>query len=277
MSHGCETLSTPDGLRLHLHRWLPKGNPKAVVIIVHGFCEHGGRYGRMAVDLYQHDYAVYAADLRGHGRSLGQRAWVRRFDEYLDDLQLVFEHVAHKYPQLPLFLFGHSMGGAIATLYCLERKPLPCGLILSGPALLIAADVFPWLRRLAALGSALCPRLRIARMGCRYLSRDEQVVEAFKNDPFVFHERFPIRTGNEVLRAAKRIESLMPRLTLPLLILHGTGDRVADPQGSRRLHDEAASTDKTLQLYEGLYHEVLSEPEREQVLGDLLAWLDARS
>jgi alpha-beta hydrolase superfamily lysophospholipase len=133
------------------------------------------------------------------------------------------------------------------------------------------------LRRLAAFFSVVWPTLRVTRMGCRFISRDLAVVEAFKNDPLVFHGRFPVRTGAEILRAAKRLQTSVEAVRLPLLILHGTADLVTDPNGSRQLYAGAASADKTLRLYPGLYHEVLSEPEREQVLADLLAWLDART
>ena len=167
------------------------------------------------------------------------------------------------------------MGGAVAALLAITRPPKIRGLILSAPAVLVAGGVFPVLRRLAAVASVVWPTLRLVRMGCRFISRDPAVVEAFRNDPLVFHGRFPVRTGAEILRAAKRIQLGMHDLQLPLLILHGTGDFVTDPKGSRLLAAHAGSTDKTLRLYTGLYHEVLSEPEREQVLADLLTWMDA--
>ncbi len=150
------------------------------------------------------------------------------------------------------------------------------GVILSGPAVEVGRDVFPLLRRMASAASVVWPKLRLVRLGCRFISRDPAVVEAFRNDPLAFHGRFPIRTGAEILRAAKRIQAGAGRLTSPLLILHGADDKAADPAGSRLLIARAGSTDKTLRLYEGLYHEVLSEPERDQVVADLLRWIDGR-
>lgn len=274
MTHHEDHFTTPDGHLLYEQSWLPDAEPRAVVVVVHGVFEHSGRYARLAEDLNRRGYAVYAMDLRGHGRSEGERAMIRSFDLFLDDLELFLERTTARQPGKPVFLLGHSMGGAVAALLSIKRPPKIRGMILSAPAVLVAGGVFPLLRRLAWLASIVWPTLRVTRLGCRFVSRDPAVVEAFRNDPLVFHDRFPVRTGSEILRAAKRIQTDAERMTLPMLVLHGTGDYVTDPQGSRMLVARAHSTDKTLQLYEGLYHEIFSEPERQQVLDDLLAWLD---
>jgi acylglycerol lipase len=276
MSHHEDRFVARDGLVLYEQSWLPEGEAAGVVVVVHGICEHGGRYVRLAGDLNRRGYAVYAMDLRGHGRSDGARVLVRAFDEYLDDVEMLLDRVAARHPEKPLFLLGHSMGGAVVALLGILRPPKVRGLVLSAPSVVVGGNVFPVLRRLAALASFVWPTLRFVRMGCWYISRDPAVVEAFKNDPLVFHGRFPVRTGAEILRAAQRIHLGMDQLQLPLLILHGTKDHVTDPNGSRLLATRAASPDKTLRLYPGLYHELFSEPERDQVLADTLAWLDAR-
>jgi len=276
MTHTDDWFATPDGLKLYEQRWLPEHCPRAVVALVHGVNEHSGRYAELAGVLGQHGYTLWAMDLRGHGRSEGPRAWVRCFDDYLADLDVFLERVRSKAPCERLFLLGHSMGGAIATLYAITRQPRLDGLILSAPALVIGGRVFPVLRRLAGLVSRLWPRLRLVRLGCRFISRDPAVVERFRNDPLVYHGRFPVRTGAEILRACARIGRQMERVRLPLLILHGTGDVVTDAEGSRRLYQRADSPDKTLHLYPGLYHEVLSEPEKDRVRADLLRWLERR-
>jgi acylglycerol lipase len=274
MSHHEDRFTAHDGLGLYEQWWLPEQEPVAVVVLVHGINEHSGRYAQLAEDLNRRSYAVYAMDLRGHGRSEGDRAMVRAFDDYLDDVDVLLERVIARQPGKPVFLLGHSMGGAIVALLGILRPPNVRGLILSAPAVQIGGGVFPVLRRLASFASKVWPTLRLVRMGCRFISRDPNVVEAFRNDPLVFHGRFPVRTGAEILRAAKRIQTDAKRLTLPLLILHGTGDFATDPRGSRLLVARAGASDKTLRLYAGLYHEVFSEPEREQVVADLLAWLD---
>lgn len=275
MTHEETRFAGRDGLELYQQCWLPDGPARAVVVMVHGVNEHSGRYARLAGELNQRGYAVYTMDLRGHGRSGGDRVLIRSFDDHLDDVETLLERVAAREPGKPLFLFGHSMGGAIVTLLAITRTPKVQGIILSSPALLIAGNVFPILRKLAAFFSRVWPSLRLVRLGCRFISHDQTVVEAFRNDPLVFHGKMPVRTGAEILRSADVIQKRMEAVRLPLLILHGTGDYVTDPDGSRQLHARAESKDKTLRLYPGLYHEVFSEPEREQAVNDLLDWLDA--
>jgi acylglycerol lipase len=277
MPHSEVHVTTRDGIILYQQCWLPESACRAVVVVVHGFNEHSGRYARLAADLNRQGYAVYAIDLRGHGKSKGPRAWIASFDEYLDDVRILLDRVAHEQPGKAVFLFGHSMGGLIVARMAIIRPPKVNGLIFSGPAILIDEGVFPVLRHLASFLSMVWPRLRLIRLGCQFISRDPQVVEDFKNDPVVFHGRFPVRTGAEIIRTANLVQHRMEKIGLPFLVMHGTGDRAADPDGSRQLYDKASSSDKTLRLYDGLYHEVFSEPEREQAVSDLLDWLNARA
>lgn len=271
-----EHFTTPDGTRLFQRGWRPDQDVVAVLVVVHGFIEHSGRYADLAAVLNEHGLAVYALDLRGHGRSEGPRAMVYAFDEYLGDVEALLERVRQQEPGKPVFVFGHSMGGLIALRVALKRQAKLRGLIVSGPAVRLGARVFPWLRRLAIVAGWLLPRLRLVRMGGRMLSRDPAVVADFRRDPLVFHGRFPLRTGAEIIRAGRDTETRMNELQLPLLILHGTGDVVTDPNGSRELYAQACSSDKTLKLYEELYHDVIHEPERKQVLDDLVAWIHER-
>ena len=177
----------------------------------------------------------------------------------------------------PVFLLGHSLGGLIAAWWCIRRQPKLSGLVLSGPVLQVCHRLFPWLRHLAGVGSVLFPRLRLLRLGGRNISRDPAVVAQFRGDPLVFHGRFPVRTGTEILRVGGLVRAAPEELRTPLLILHGTADRVAAVEASQQLFQRAGAADKTLRLYPDLYHEVLNEPEKEQVLADLIAWLDQRS
>ena len=246
------------------------------MLLVHGFMEHGGRYGPVAEVLAGHGCAVSVTDLRGHGKSDGPRCWIRSFDEYLDDLDEFFDRIVRRAEGKPAFVLGHSLGGLIAVLWGIRRQPRLNGLILSGPGLEVRPGLFPWLRRVARLGSVLFPRLRLVRMGGRYISRDPAVVAQFRDDPLVFHGRFPVRTGAEILRAGRLARSELEQVRAPLLIMHGTADRVATVEASEELYKRAAATDKTLRLYPGLYHEVLNEPEKEQVRGDLVRWIEER-
>jgi alpha-beta hydrolase superfamily lysophospholipase len=276
MPHEEDRFEVADGLTLYENRWYPDGEAAAVVVLVHGFAEHSGRYRRVADALGQRGYAVYAMDLRGHGKSDGPRVFVASFDLYLDDLKVYLARVRRREPQKPTFLFGHSMGGAIVCRLAMTDPPGVNGLVLSAPAIQMPDNLFPLLRRLASPFSRLFPWLRVVKLGSSMLSRDVLVLARFEQDPLVFHGRLPARTGAEILRAVEQIQSNMEALRLPFLILQGTGDRVVDPEGARALYERAAAADKTLKLYEGLYHEVLSEPEKEQVTADMLAWLDAR-
>lgn len=267
---------TTSGHQLHYRRCGPPGEPRGVVAIVHGICEHGGRYLQLAGELCAAGYASYVLDLRGHGRSQGERVLIRKFDHFLDDLREFLAVVRQHDPQGPLFLLGHSMGGAIVLRFALTQPVPLAGIILSAPAVRVAGHLFPLLRHLAGLASRLFPRLRVVRMGSRFLSRDAAVVADFRNDPWVYHDKFPVRTGAEILGAARRIQRELRQLKVPLLILHGTGDYVTDPAGSRLLHAEASSRDKTLQLYPGLYHDLFHEPERAAIVQQVLRWLAER-
>jgi len=265
------------GLELWYRRLLPAaGEPRGVVSIVHGVCEHGGRYARLAGALVCGGFAVYAADLRGHGRSPGARIEIRAFNDYLDDQQRLLELICAAHPGKPLFLLGHSMGGAIVARLVQTRPAAVSGIVLSAPGIRVAGNLFPILRHLAWLVSQLWPRLRLVRIGSRNLSRDPAVVQDFRDDPLVYHGKFPARTGAEILATGQQILDAAATLRVPLLLLHGTGDRVTDPGGSQLLFDRAAAVDKSLKLYPGLYHDLFHEPEHPQITAEVLDWLTRR-
>ena len=267
---------TGDGLTLHTRRWSPASAPDAVVGLVHGYAEHCGRYDHVADGLTGAGAVVCAYDQRGYGQSDGRRAYVSHFDRYLDDLGLFLERIRDSYPDLPLFLFGHSMGGLVVLKYVLDREPHVEGLLLSAPALEINPDLAPLLRRMAQVLGRLAPRLPTTRSPEGAISRDPEVVEEAKNDPLNYHGRVRARTGAEMLKASEEVRGRLHTLTDPFLVFHGTADTLASPEWSERLYEGAASDDKTLKLYDGLYHETFNEPEKERVLDDLGDWLAAR-
>lgn len=274
-SHSTGTYESDDGLRLFEQEWSPEGTPKAGVVIVHGYGEHTGRYVHVAEELTRNGYAVSTFDLRGHGRSQGDpRTFVRSFDEHLDDLERFLSRVRERHSGRPLFLFGHSMGGTIATLFAIARQPEIRGLLLSGASLKLSDNYSPSLITLAKIISLVLPKLRLIKLDASAVSRDAEVVREYVTDPLVYHGGIPARTGAEMNRAMERIRQRMETLEVPLLIMHGTCDLLADPEGSRQLYDRAESGDKDLRLYEGLYHEILNEPEKAQVLADMVEWLD---
>jgi len=261
------------GLTLYWQVWLPEATPKAVVILVHGLAEHSGRYGHVADHLVAHGYAVYALDHRGHGRSQGRRAQVGRMDYVVDDLHRFAAQVRLDQPGKAFFLLGHSLGGGIALAYALKYQDELKGLVLSAPAVLFEG-VSPLQARALKVLSALTPGLPVIVLDGTAVSRDPEVVRAYDGDPFNYRGKIPVRTVAEMARSAEQIQEKLGSLRLPVLLLHGTGDRLVAASASRLIHDRASSPDKTLRLYDGLYHEVLNEPEREQVLAEVSGWLD---
>ena len=269
-------LSAADGLRLHVRRWLTTESSRAVVIVVHGIVEHSGRYADMAAALNQAGMNVWAPDNRGHGRSAGSRVWVDRFDRYAEDLSIVIAEARVSHPNLPLFLFGHSMGSLIVlrTASLLDDKP--AGTILSAPPISVADGLFPWLRSLAAFGSRCFPWLRLVRMGGKRLSRDPNVVSDFRSDPLVFHGRIPTRTGAEVLRVGEDVGQRASQITQPLLVLQGTADAVVSASATEEFYQATGSGDKTIRLYPGLYHDLPREPEKEEICREITSWIAQR-
>lgn len=267
-------LAAADGLRLYWQIWRPEGTPKAVLLIVHGLKDHSQRYATLAESLSNRGFAVASFDLRGHARSEGRRAWVRRFTQYLDDLDTVLNMLRQEFPSTTWFLFGHSMGGAIVTRFVLERRPALAGFVLSAPALKPPDSVSRVAIAFTKLLSAIAPGAAVFRTSNADFSRDPAVVAAMDADPLIYQKPAPARTAAELLVTMDRIRSNLSGVTSPFIALHGTADRLANPAGSQALRDGAASTDKTLRLYPGLFHDLLHEPEHATVVADLTGWLE---
>ncbi len=273
---GRGSLTTHDDLILHTQHWAPEQDAAAVVLLVHGYAEHCGRYDHVAETFVDRGAAVYTYDQRGYGRSEGRRAYVGQFEQYLTDLDRFRRHVDARTPDVPLFLFGHSMGGLAALLYTLNRISNFQGLLLSAPAIEVNPDLAPVLRTVAQFVGTLLPTLPTVRSPQDAISRDPAVVEAAQNDPLNYTGRTLARTGAELLRAGEEAQSRLYELETPFIVVHGTADPLATPAWSKRLYERAAAQDKTLRLYDGLYHETFNEPEQDTVLRDLGTWLAER-
>lgn len=260
---------------IYYQGWLPAGEPQAVLLVVHGLAEHGGRYMNVVNHFVPQGYAVYALDHRGHGRSDGQRVYVERFSHYLDDLKTFFDLVRGWHPQLKIFMVGHSMGGAIGLAYALRHQDELQALVLSGPAIQVGSDVSPLVILVGKLLSLILPKMGLLALDSSSISRDPETVQAYDNDPLVYRGKMTARLGAELIATLQSFPGQVAQLRLPLLIMHGSADKLADPQGSKWLSEAAGSEDKTLKIYEGYYHEIFNELGREQVLGDLQAWLAA--
>ncbi len=276
IERGENMLDASDRVRLFNQFWKPQ-NPKAVLLIVHGLKDHSSRYASLGEQLVSHGYAVYALDLRGHGKSEGERAFVGSFDDYLRDLDLFYDKVRRAEPGKPVFLFGHSMGGAIALLFTLGRNPEIRGLVLSAPALKVPIDVSPLLVWFTKRLGGIAPKRSVFKLENKLFTRDLEALAAMNSDPLIYNKPHPARTATELLRAIDRIQKTMSSLMIPIMLMHGTADKITNPDGSRQLDEAALSTDKTLKLYQGHYHDLLHDLENSDVANDLLQWLDGHS
>ena len=262
-----------DGETIFHRSWAPDGDARADVLLVHGLGEHSGRYAHVAQALVDAGYAVHALDHRGHGRSTGRRTYVKRYDELLRDLHQLRGRVAA--PGRPLVVLGHSMGGNVAMGYVLDHPDGIAALVLSGPALRIGDDFSPVQLTLLTALAKVAPVLRPQGLSADAISRDPDVVRAYRADPLVHTGKISVGLGAALLGAMRSFPGRYAELRLPILIMHGTDDRLADVRGSRELEAAATGADVTAHYYEGLYHEVFNEPEQERVLADLTSWLDA--
>jgi alpha-beta hydrolase superfamily lysophospholipase len=269
------TFSGVRGVPIAHREWLPDGDGRGTVVIVHGINEHSGRYAHVAERLVEEGWLVAAPDHRGHGLSGGRRAAVERFDDWVSDLDSYIRDVLVGTPR-PLFLLGHSLGGLIATVYALRHQPVLDGLILSSPSL-IAPPVSPATLRAGRFLSRWASNLPVVALRLDAVSRDRDVVRAYREDPLVHLGRVRARTGAEILRAIDEVHRDVARLRLPLLAIQGTVDRLVDPGAARWVDAHVSSPDHTLHIYDGLYHEVFNEPERDAVLNDVAGWLAAHA
>jgi acylglycerol lipase len=264
------------GLRIVWRAWLPDAEPRAVVVIAHGAGEHIGRYEHVAARLVSSGFAVYGLDHRGHGHSDGPRALIDRVSNAVADLDQFVVMAAGEHPGKDVFLLGHSMGGCLALCYTLAHQQRLTGLMLSGPLAALDAAPAP-VRMLAAVLSALTPKLPLFGVDASLVSRDPAVVAAYQSDPLVYHGKLPVRTISELAGAVDSFPNAVGAITLPTLIMYGTADKLAPPAGSVMLGEKISASDKTVIPYEGLYHEILNEPEQGRVMDDMCAWLNAHA
>jgi alpha-beta hydrolase superfamily lysophospholipase len=268
-----------DGVSLFRRSWLPV-EPRGAVVLVHGFAEHSGRYEEFGSWFAQRGFAIHAFDHRGHGRSPGTRNYVRRFDEFLDDVAALEGLAKQESPGLPLFIVGHSMGGLISAAYARERKPQGvAGLALSGPALMPPA-AFPGSQRLLiGMLRRLVPRMTIQSVvNPEALSRDSEVGRRYVEDPLV-DPGMTAGLAAEMMGAAGRTVGRAAEIELPLLMQHGAEDPLCPVSCSEAFHASRApeGPDSELRVYPELRHEIFNEPERETVFSDLHDWLEKRA
>ena len=260
---------------IYYQSWLPEGEPRAVLLIVHGLAEHCGRYGNVVDHFVLLGYAVYGIDHLGHGKSDGTRVYVKRFDDYTNTLKAYFDKVRGSQPDKPIFLVGHSMGGLIGAVYLLDHQAELAGAVLSGPAVKIPSDVTPATIFVGKILSALIPKFGLLALDANGVSRDPAVVQAYVSDSLVHRGKMTARLAAEMLKTMQTITAQAARITLPILIVQGSADRLVNPSGARMLYDAVSSVDKEIKIYDSFYHEVFNEPEHDKVLRDVEIWLEA--
>ncbi len=269
-----DTFTGKDGLAIFYRSWPAPGSPKAVVVICHGFNAHGGQYAWAAAQLNAAGFAVYAADLRGRGQSEGERFYVEDIGDYVADLAGMIAIARERHPGLPVFVLGHSAGGVTGAVYALDHQSEIAGFICESFAFQVPAPGFV----IAAIRgvSHVAPHLPILKLANKDFSRDPDVVAALDGDPLITNETQPAMTVAALSRADLRLNDSFGQITVPLLILHGTADHATVCKGSEYFLEHAGSADKTLKLYEGHFHDLLADIGREEVMADIVAWLDAR-
>ncbi|MDO8577877.1 MAG: lysophospholipase [Dehalococcoidales bacterium] len=275
MQHSDGRFKGHDGLDLYYQFWMPEEKPKAILLVVHGFGEHGGRYGNLVDYFLPRGYGICTYDLRGHGKSEGIRGYTDRFSDFVNDLDIFRELVQSRHQNVPLFLIGHSTGGTIAAAYSVSHQNGFRGLVLSGALLSPPADVPAVTIFAARLLSRFAPRTGLYKLDADAVSSDKGVVDAYVHDPLVYQGKVRARMGVELMDAMAMIRRRVSEIRLPVLIMHGDADRLSDPEGSQTVYNGAGSADKTLKLYTGFYHEIFNEPGRQQVFADMDEWLVA--
>lgn len=261
-------------LSVYYQYWTPESAAKGLLLLVHGAGEHSDRYRSLASYFTRNGYAVAALDHPGHGKSEGRYGHVDRFEDFIATLDIFQRKVMADFPQLPQILLGHSMGGLISSLYLLRNQQAFVGCVLSGPA--IKTDIEPGYLQLLLIRmlSVVAPKTGVLQLDAAGVSRDPAVVAAYVGDPLVNHNKMSARMVAELFAGMQQVQAEAGRISLPVLLLHGGEDVMASPEGSRFLYEHVSSTDKTLEIFPGLFHEIFNEPEHEAIFAAVLEWCD---
>jgi acylglycerol lipase len=279
---GAMTVSNPteqwldgkDGLRIFTRHWEPHGAARASLVICHGVLSHSGQYLRAAEAFAARGFAVTALDLRGRGQSEGERYYVEHIDDYVADVARTIDLARRHHSDLPVYLLGHSAGGVTSVTYALDHQHKIAGLISESFAFRVFAPDIAL--KLLEGASHFVPHIHVLKLKLSDFSRDPDWVAQLEADPYIAGEVQPVATVAAFARAGERFEREFGKITLPLLILHGTEDHATRPDGSQQMFDEVGSTDKTLKLYDGHFHDLLNDLGRDQVIADIAGWIEER-
>ncbi|XP_008826784.1 monoglyceride lipase isoform X2 [Nannospalax galili] len=273
-------LVNADGQYLFCRYWKPSGTPKALIFVSHGAGEHCGRYDELAQMLRGLNLLVFAHDHVGHGQSEGERMVVSDFQVFVRDVLQHVDTVQKDHPGLPVFLLGHSMGGAISILAAAERPAHFAGMVLISPLVVANPESATTFKVLAAkVLNLVLPNMSLGPIDSSVLSRNKSEVDLYDSDPLICRAGVKVCFGIQLLNAVSRVERAMPRLTLPFLLLQGSADRLCDSKGAYLLMDSSQSQDKTLKIYEGAYHVLHKElPEvTNSVFHEINMWVSHRT
>jgi alpha-beta hydrolase superfamily lysophospholipase len=264
------------GVRIVYDVWTPNTDPLGVVILAHGYAEHARRYDHVAQRLGEGGLITYALDHRGHGRSGGKRVYLKDMSEYTDDFHHLVGIATAAHPELKRIVLGHSMGGGIVFAYGVEHPDDYAAMVLSGPAVYAQDAVSPVMSTVAKVIGSLLPGLPVENLPADAVSRDPEVVAAYEADPLVHHGKLPAGIAKALIGVGESMPRRASALTAPLLVVHGGQDKLIPVAGSERLVECVGSADVHLKVYPELYHEVFNEPERAQVLDDVVSWIEVR-
>ncbi|XP_068837945.1 monoglyceride lipase isoform X1 [Capricornis sumatraensis] len=273
-------LVNADGQHLFCRYWKPSGAPRALVFVSHGAGEHCGRYEELAQMLVGLGLLVFAHDHVGHGQSEGERMVVSDFHVFIRDALQHVDAVQKDHPGLPVFLLGHSMGGAICILTAVERPGHFSGMVLISPLVVASPDSATLFKVFAAkVLNLVLPNMSLGRIDSSVLSRNKTEVDSYNSDPLVCRAGLKVCFGIQLLNAVSRVERALPKLTVPFLLLQGSADRLCDSRGAYLLMESAKSQDKTLKIYEGAYHILHKElPEvTSSVFREINTWVSQRT
>lgn len=261
-----------DATELYEQLWLAENN-KASLVIVHGLNDHSERYDEVAKKFIAYGISVYSYDLRGHGKSKGDRVWINTFDEHINDLNFFYYRIMQREYNKPVFIMGHGMGGTIVLKFVLDKKPEIKSIILSAPALKPTTDTSYIKSNLVKTLGETFPYLPIFELDINKFSRDKKQIEKMITDPLIYKHNAPVKNDYELLKVMDKLNENFSLITDDILLLHGSKDMITNPEGSKDLYEKISSKNKELKIYNGLVYDLLHEPEKDQVFADILLWV----
>jgi acylglycerol lipase len=276
MKHNEGNLKEKGAFNNYYQYWQPDTESKAIMLVVHGLAEHSGRYMNVVNHFVPLGYAVYGIDHIGHGKTEGDRLCLNRFEDFIRPLSVYLAWIKKENPDKPVILVGHSMGGLIASIFLLDHQDEFKTAVISAPLIKSSGEISSVSLFIVQVLSAILPKTGVMSIDGTAVSRDPDVVKAYNEDPLVHRGKASARLMRELILGMRRINVDATKINLPILILQGDQDKIVSPEGARILHDLVSSSDKTIKIYEGLYHEIFNEPEHGQVLGDVSDWLKSR-